>query len=88
MVLLAALLNPAHAAATGGLAVANQTAIDVRNAIYVLCGTISGLYLLYLGLMAKIEKKSWSDFGMGVVHCFTIGGAVSLGAWAYALGGS
>ena len=39
--------------------------------------------IFWLGMMAFTEKKSWSDFGWGVVHVSLVGASVALGQWAW-----
>lgn len=74
-----------NAFALGGLDKATSTAKDIQTGIYTFVGVTSIIYLLYLFLMAKLEKKSWSDFGMGVVHVAIGGGSISLATWAWGL---
>jgi glucose-6-phosphate-specific signal transduction histidine kinase len=74
-----------NAFALGGLDKANSAAEDIKTGLYALVGVIALIYMIYLGVMAFTEKKSWSDFGWGVVHVSVVGGAVALGTWAWAL---
>ncbi|MRD49385.1 hypothetical protein GHT07_19080 [Caenimonas koreensis DSM 17982] len=74
-----------NAFALGGLDKANSAAEDIKTGLYALVGVIALIYMIYLGVMAFTEKKSWSDFGWGVVHVSVVGGAVALGSWAWAL---
>jgi hypothetical protein len=69
----------------GGLTTAKNTASGIQTGVYEFVGVFAGIYLLYLAVMAKIERKAWADFGMGVVHVSLAGGAVVLAAWAWAL---
>lgn len=69
----------------GGLTTAKNTASGISSGVYAFVGVFAGIYLLYLAVMAKIERKSWADFGMGVVHVAVAGGSVVLAAWAWAL---
>lgn len=69
----------------GGLQTATTAADDIRTGLYALAGAIAGIYIIWLGLMAKTEKKSWADFGWGVVHVSLVGGAVALATWAWTL---
>lgn len=78
-------LMTSNAFALGGLDTANSTAADVRTGVYALVGTLAGVYLLYLGIMAKTERKSWADFGWGVVHVAAVGGSLALATWAWSL---
>lgn len=74
-----------RAANVGGIDVATSTATDIKTAVYAFVGVLALLYLLYLGVMAFAEKKSWSDFGFGVVHVALVGATTALGTWAWTL---
>jgi hypothetical protein len=84
---LAVALHPAFAAvgATGGLATAQQTLSNIQIALFGLVSVVALIYMIYLGVLAFTEKKTWADFGWGVVHVAAVGGAVALGNWAWAL---
>ena len=71
--------------AAGGLSKATDTANDVKTGIYAFVGASAGLYLLYVGILAKTEKKSWADFGWAVVHVALVGASISLATWAWSL---
>lgn len=73
------------AGTTGGLSTANQTAENVKVGLFALLGTCAALYMIYLAFMAFTEKKSWSDFGWGIVHVAGAGGAVAVATWAWGL---
>lgn len=75
----------APAWALGGLDKGKQAADEVKTGLFTLVGVVGLIYLIYLGAMAFTEKKSWSDFGWGVVHVSVVGGAVALGDWAWTL---
>ena len=75
----------AAAGGAGGLGTATQTASNVQIALFAFVGACAGIYLLYLGLMAWADKKTWADFGMGVVHVAGVGGSVALATWAWSL---
>ncbi|HHW4683178.1 MAG TPA: TrbC/VirB2 family protein [Xylella sp.] len=74
-----------NALALGGLDKAKETADDIRIGLYALVGVVSIIYLIYLGVMAFTEKKSWADFGWGVVYVSLVGGAVAIANWAWKL---
>jgi type IV secretory pathway VirB2 component (pilin) len=84
-ILCAVYSGPASAAALGGLTVAKTTADDVKTGVFALVGVLALIYMLYLGVMAFTEKKSWADFGWGAVHVSLVGAAVTLGGWAWTL---
>lgn len=71
--------------ALGGLDKAKSAADDVKTGLFTLVGVIAIIYLIYLGVMAFTEKKSWSDFGWGVIHISVVGGATALANWAWEL---
>ena len=73
------------AATLGGLTKAQSAASDIQAGLFALVGVIAIIYLIYLGVMAFTEKKSWSDFGWGAVHVSVVGGAVALAGWAWTL---
>lgn len=74
-----------NAFALGGLDKATSAAQEVKTGLYALVGVIAMLYLIFLGVQAFTERKSWADFGWGVVHVSLVGGAVALGTWAWSL---
>lgn len=78
-------LFQSSAFALGGLDKATSTAQDIKTGLYALVGVAATIYLIYLGAMAFTERKSWADFGWGVVYVSLVGAAVALGAWAWAL---
>lgn len=70
-------------ASVGGLTVAQTTADSIKTALYGVVGVVALIYMIYLGVMAFTEKKSWADFGWGVVHVSLVGGSIALGTWAW-----
>ena len=74
-----------NAFALGGLDKAKTAADDVKTGLYALIGVVALVYLIYLGAMAFTEKKSWADFGWGVIYVSLVGGSVALGGWAWTL---
>jgi hypothetical protein len=79
-------VDPAYA--LGGLDEAKTIADDIKTGLYALVGVVALIYLIYLAAMAFTEKKTWSDFGWGVVHISIAGAALALGTWAWGLFGS
>ena len=71
--------------ALGGLDKAKASADEIRTGLFALVGVVALIYMIYLGVMAFSEKKSWSDFGWGAVHVSCVGGAVALASWAWTL---
>jgi TrbC/VIRB2 pilin len=82
---MVALIATMHSSAfaLGGLDKAAGAAEEIKDGMFALLGIFAGLYLMYLGLMAWTEKKSWSDFGWGVVHVAAVGAAGVLADWAW-----
>lgn len=81
VITIAILSSPAFA--LGGLDKAKQTASEIQTGVFALVSVLAILYLIYLGVMAFTEKKSWADFGWGVVHIAAVGSAVALASWAW-----
>lgn len=81
----AAMIASSNAFALGGLDKAKSTAEEIKTGLFALVGVVGLIYMIYLGVMAMTEKKSWSDFGWGVVHVSLVGGAVAVGGWAWTL---
>jgi len=77
--------TPAFAGTLGGLQKATSVAKDVRDGMYALLGVGVFLYLIYLAIMAFTEKKTWADFGWGVVYVAVAGGIIAIGEWAWSL---
>lgn len=75
----------ASAFALGGLDKAKDAANDIKVGLYALVGVVALIYMIYLGAMAFTEKKSWSDFGWGVIHVSVVGASVALASWAWSL---
>lgn len=71
------------AAAGGGMAVATSTAEAFKTGLFAFVGVAAVIYMIYMGLMAFTEKKSWSDFGWAIVHVGAAGASVTLANWAW-----
>lgn len=69
----------------GGLQTATSTATTIRDGFFVFVGVCAGIYLIYLAAMAKADKKTWGDFGMGVVYVAVAGASIVLANWAWNL---
>jgi hypothetical protein len=69
----------------GGLTAAQTAVTSVQTGLYSIVGVLAVIYLLYLGVMAFTEKKTWGDFGWGVVYVSCVGGSIALGTWAWGL---
>jgi hypothetical protein len=85
--LLFAIASAASAApgTAGGLTTAQGTAAAIQTALFGFVGACAGSYLLYTGIMAWSDKKTWGDFGMAVVYVSLVGSAIALANWAWVL---
>lgn len=77
--------SPAWSQALGGMQKAIDTGTMIKVALYALVGILGLIYLCYLAAMAFTEKKTWADFGWGVVHVSVAGAALPLGTWAWTI---
>ena len=71
--------------ALGGLDKAKTAAEDIKTGLYAVVGVVAIIYLIWIGVMAFAEKKSWADFGWAVVYVSLVGAAVAIGTWAWTL---
>lgn len=71
--------------ALGGLDKATSTALEIKIGLYALVGVAAAVYLIYLAAMAFTERKSWADFGWGVVYVSLAGATLALASWAWSL---
>lgn len=84
-VLLALFATPQMAFALGGLDKAKTAADDIKTGLYAVVGVLAVIYLIWLGVMAFAEKKSWSDFGWGIIYVSLVGAASAIAGWAWTL---
>lgn len=82
---LAIVTQAALAGSGGGMEAATSAAEEIKTGLYAFVGVVAAIYLLWLGVMAFSEKKSWSDFGWGVVYVSLVGAAMALATWAWSL---
>ena len=73
------LVEPSYA----GLAKAKTSMTEIKDWAYAILGIGVFLYLIYLVIMALVNKGSWADVGMGVVYVAVAGGVLVLGDWAW-----
>lgn len=73
----------AQAQVGGGLSKAKTVGDDIQTGLFALAGVMAVIYLIYLAVMAFTEKKSWADFGWGIVHVGVAGASVSIATWAW-----
>ena len=78
-------LLPVSAFALGGLDKAKTVMQDVQTGLYSIVAVLSVIYLIYMGVMAFTEKKSWSDFGWAIVYISFVGAAIAIASWAFTL---
>jgi len=82
LVLLSLMASPAFAT-IGGLSKGVDLAENIKTGLYALLGVCSSIYLIYLAFMAFTEKKTWADFGWGIVYVCIAGGVIALAGWAW-----
>lgn len=71
--------------ALGGLDKAKAAAVEIKTGLYAVVGVVAIIYLIWIGVMAFAEKKSWADFGWAVIYVALVGAAVAIGEWAWSL---
>jgi hypothetical protein len=75
-------------AAGGGLNSATTEATNIKTWLYGILGIGVFLYLMYLVIMALMDKKQWADVGMGLVYTAAAGGILVAGEWAWSIWGT
>ncbi|MDR2207480.1 MAG: TrbC/VirB2 family protein [Azoarcus sp.] len=83
LALMSLMASPAFAASVGGLDKAKSLGEEIKTGLYALLGVGATIYLIYLAFMAFTEKKTWADFGWGVVYVCIAGGVTALATWAW-----
>ncbi|WP_025154768.1 hypothetical protein [Morganella morganii] len=76
--------QPAIAAGGGGLDnlyKSNDIAGDLNVWLNSFAAIVALGYLLYLVVMTFMERKQWSDVGMGLVYCAAAGGVLMAGEY-------
>jgi type IV secretory pathway VirB2 component (pilin) len=71
--------------AAGGLDKATSEATSFKTWFYGFLGIVAVIVLLYYGLMAWFERKSWADFVMAVVGVAVVGSVTTLGPYVWSL---
>ncbi len=69
----------------GGLDSATDALSEIKTWLFGFVGLSALVYLLYMVLMAFLERKSWSEVALALVYCAIAGGAVVGGTWALGL---
>lgn len=75
-------------AAGGGLAAATTQATTIKTWAYGFLGVCVFIYLIYLVIMALLDKRQWSDVAVGVGYVAIAGAIIVLGEWAWSVWGS
>lgn len=78
---LFALVEPSYA----GLQKGTDAITKIKDWAYLILGTGIFIYLIYLIVMALMNKGSWADVLMGVVYSAVAGGVLVLGDWAWSV---
>ena len=71
--------------AAGGLDAVKTEAETIKTGLYAAVGVVAIIYLIWIGVMAFAEKKSWADFGWAVIYVSLVGAATAIGSWAWGL---
>lgn len=86
--LVAAVTSSTAMAAGGGLTEASSAMTDIKVWAYSFLGICIFVYLIYLVVMALIDKMQWNEVAMGVGKVAACGGIILAGEWAWAIWGS
>lgn len=73
---------------TGGLEAGTDQANDLKTWAYGFLGVAVFLYLMYLVIMALMDKRQWSDVLQGLGYVAAAGGILVAGAWAWSIWGT
>ena len=74
--------------AAGGLAEATSQATTIKTWAYGFLGVCVFIYLIYLVILALLDKRQWSDVAVGVGYVAIAGAIVVIGEWAWSVWGS
>jgi hypothetical protein len=85
LAVMALSLASSPAFALKGLATAKTTLTTISTELYAVVGILAVVYLLWVGVQAKMEKKSWSDFFWAIAHIALVGSVLLLAPWAWSL---
>jgi type IV secretory pathway VirB2 component (pilin) len=72
-------------AAGGGLDKVTSETTSFKTWFYGFLGVVAVIVLLYYGLMAWFERKSWADFGMAAVGVAVVGSVGTLTPYLWTL---
>lgn len=71
--------------ATGGLTNVNSALLAWQPIFYTIVGTLSVIYLTFVIVAVKAERKQWTDFWSAVGYVALAGGVPTIAVWAYSL---
>lgn len=74
--------------AAGGLDEATTQATEIKTWAYGFLGVCVFIYLIYLVVMALLDKKQWADVLVGVGYVALAGAIIVMGEWAWSVWGS
>jgi len=74
--------------AAGGLDEATTQVTEIKEWAYTFLGVCVFVYLIYLVVMALLDKKQWADVLVGVGYVAIAGAIIVMGEWAWSVWGS
>lgn len=74
--------------AAGGLDEATTQANTIKTWAYGFLGVCVFIYLIYLVVMALLDRKQWADVLVGVGYVAIAGAIIVVGEWAWSVWGS
>lgn len=74
--------------AAAGLVEASNQIKEIKEWAYAFLGIVVFVYLIYLVIMALLDKKQWADVLQGLMYVALAGGIVVGGEWAWSIWGS
>ncbi|NMZ71322.1 conjugal transfer protein [Pseudomonas peli] len=77
-----------YAVAAGGLDEATNQANEIKTWAYGFLGVGVFIYLIYLVVMALLDRKQWADVLVGVGYVAIAGAIIVVGEWAWSIWGS
>ena len=79
------MLLTGNALAGGGLSSLDAEATNFSGWLYGFIGITATIYLLVKGIMVKMQKATWGDFGMAVVWVIILGGIPALSIYGFSI---
>ena len=74
--------------AAGGLDEATTQATTIKTWAYGFLGVCVFIYLIYLVVMALLDRKQWADVLVGVGYVAIAGAIIVVGEWAWSVWGT